>query len=415
MKSIPRADIYFDKRYKTVDNKFPVKLKVSYCRVSKFYKTGIKLTKEAFEKSYGLKSPQGLAYQQKTEISAYLHQANEIIKKLTPFSFGEFESQFYNTAHQVQGDLFKYFEKVISYLTINNQVSTSILYKNALDKLKSFVGKESLSFDGFSTEKLFKFHEWMENDLSTSTISMYQRCIKAVYNRAIADQLIASQISPYSKENKIKKYTIPSATNKKKTLTAENVKKILEYCPIKGSVMERAKDYWLMSLYANGLNMADLLSLRNKHYTDETISFVRKKTKSTSKKETKIEISVIDEMAKLISKYRNNDLRPESLLFPIIVNKDNPFSVRKAIKNFTNSVNKQMKILAKDIGITGKISTYYARYTFSNLAKNKNVSTEYIKEALGHANIKTTEIYLDSFNENIRIENTNKIFEDLTI
>lgn len=411
MKSIPRANIYHDKRYETAEKKYFVSVRVTFCRKSKYYKTGIKLSSEAFQKSYKAKSPQGMAYQLKNEIESHLQRACEIIKCINPFSFNEFETKYYNTAYQEQGDLFMYFDKAIAEFLKNGQVSTSILYQNAKDKLKAFIGKEKLSFDGLTTDKLFKFHEWMEEDMSTTTISMYQRCIRAVFNKAIKENIILKHLNPFDKGDKIKVYKIPNVTNRKLALTAEDVNKVLEFYPLSGSVMERAKDFWLLSLYGNGINMADLLSIKNRDYKNHTITFVRKKTRLKSSQE--IQIIVIEAMARIISKYRNSDTKPESLLFPILNEKDDPLRQRKAVKNFTNSVNKQMKKIAKEIGLTDKISTYFARYTFSNLAKNKGVSTEFIKESLGHTNIKTTEIYLQSFNEAIRIENTNKIFEDL--
>lgn len=414
MKSIPRANIYFDRRYETIEKKHYISVRVTYCRKSKYYKTGISMTEAQFQKSYLAKSPQGIPYQMKKEIEEHLIKANAIISKLSPFSFQEFETKFFNTEYQVQGDLFKYFDKIILELLKNGQVSTSDVYKHTKNNLRLFLNKDSMPFDGITTDTLFKLDNWMkENEMKNASIGMYQRSLKAVYNRAIKSNLIGKQSNPFNKEGKLKPYIIPIASNKKKALKREDVNLIIGYNPVYGSARDRAKDFWLLSLYGNGLNMADLLTLKNKHYTGQDISFVRKKTIRTTKKEILIEIRVVDDMARIISKYRNIDRKPEALLFPFLTKFRDPVSIRKGIKNFTNSVNKQLKTLAKEIGITNGISTYFARYTFSNLAKNKNVSTEYISEALGHSNIRTTEIYLDSFNEEIRIENTNKIFEDL--
>ena len=45
-----------------------------------------------------------------------------------------------------------------------------------------------------------------------------------------------------------------------------------------------------------------------------------------------------------------------------------------------------------------------ARHTFSTVLKRSGVSTEYIQEALGHSDIKTTENYLDSFEKEVKKE-----------
>ena len=54
------------------------------------------------------------------------------------------------------------------------------------------------------------------------------------------------------------------------------------------------------------------------------------------------------------------------------------------------------------LGIDKKATTYVARHTFSTILKRSGASTEYIQEALGHADIKTTESYLDSFEKEVK-------------
>ncbi|MBD0284845.1 MAG: tyrosine-type recombinase/integrase, partial [Flavisolibacter sp.] len=56
-----------------------------------------------------------------------------------------------------------------------------------------------------------------------------------------------------------------------------------------------------------------------------------------------------------------------------------------------------MKEILLNLGIDKKATTYAARHTFSTVLKRSGASTEFIQEALGHTDIKTTEQYLDSF------------------
>ncbi len=56
-----------------------------------------------------------------------------------------------------------------------------------------------------------------------------------------------------------------------------------------------------------------------------------------------------------------------------------------------------MAQIADELKIEKKITTIVTRHSFSTQLKRSGVSTEYIQEALGHSNIKTTENYLDSF------------------
>lgn len=51
-----------------------------------------------------------------------------------------------------------------------------------------------------------------------------------------------------------------------------------------------------------------------------------------------------------------------------------------------------------------KITTIYGRHSYSTVMKRSGASTEFIQEALGHADKKTTENYLDSFENEVKKE-----------
>ncbi len=61
------------------------------------------------------------------------------------------------------------------------------------------------------------------------------------------------------------------------------------------------------------------------------------------------------------------------------------------------------------LGIEKKVTTYVARHTFSTVLKRSGTSTEFIQEALGHTNMKTTENYLDSFEKEMKKEYASKL------
>jgi integrase len=58
-----------------------------------------------------------------------------------------------------------------------------------------------------------------------------------------------------------------------------------------------------------------------------------------------------------------------------------------------------MKKVAEKMG-TKNITTYDCRYTFANLARNKNVPYNYIQVAMGHSkNNSVTDVYMDDYSE----------------
>ncbi|MEI2696102.1 MAG: tyrosine-type recombinase/integrase [Saprospiraceae bacterium] len=63
--------------------------------------------------------------------------------------------------------------------------------------------------------------------------------------------------------------------------------------------------------------------------------------------------------------------------------------------------NKSLKEIGALSGIESSISSYVARHSYATSAKKLGVPTAIISEALGHATEKTTQIYLDSFDNEI--------------
>lgn len=49
------------------------------------------------------------------------------------------------------------------------------------------------------------------------------------------------------------------------------------------------------------------------------------------------------------------------------------------------------------VGIECSMTTYVARHSFATVLKREGVSISIISEAMGHRDVATTEIYLDSF------------------
>jgi integrase len=74
-------------------------------------------------------------------------------------------------------------------------------------------------------------------------------------------------------------------------------------------------------------------------------------------------------------------------------------------------VNKYIKRIAKNVGIKENISTYSARHSFATVLKRSGINLSFISEALGHSNMKTTESYLDSFEDDTRKANAMKLLD----
>ena len=79
----------------------------------------------------------------------------------------------------------------------------------------------------------------------------------------------------------------------------------------------------------------------------------------------------------------------------------------RRIKKVTYVVNKNLKKIGEALGLPIPLTTYCARHSFATILKRSGVNIALISEALGHSDLKTTQIYLDSF-ENSQIDEAMK-------
>ncbi len=399
------TSIYLDTRRVKKDEKYPVKLCISYNGKSIYYSTGIDLTAVEFKKTNSKRLPKGLS-NIKNNFQRIETEARLIISTLKPFSFESFKKKFFNKP-VIQIELKNVFDEQIEKLMSEQRISTAKTYQFTYNSLVSF--KPELSFDSISVQFLKDYEKWMvERMKSNTTIGIYMRTLRAIFNEAIHREVIQKETYPFGK----RKYQIPKSKNIKKALTIEDIEKIYNYKLQTNHLGEaKAKDFWLFSYFANGMNMKDIALLKYKNIQGDLIIYKRAKTIYTARTNPKSIIVVLNEdMRKIITQWSNNLPEPENLIFPIINFEANAEQQRAQINQFTKVINEWMIVITKSLDISKKVTTYTARHSFSTVLKRSGVSTEFISEALGHHNLSTTESYLDSFEESTKKEYSKALY-----
>ena len=61
-----------------------------------------------------------------------------------------------------------------------------------------------------------------------------------------------------------------------------------------------------------------------------------------------------------------------------------------------------------ELKIDAKLTSYVSRHSYATIGKKMGVSMAALSESLGHAELKTTQIYLDSF-ENDYLDDINNL------
>ena len=386
------------------NGKYPVKIRLIWQRKFNFYQTGVDLTEEEFKKYHSRKDLK----KQFEDIIYYLNKADKIVKDLgRDFSWREFDAIYYNRKAAVNKinnqsqslNIVTHLEHYAKKLYDEGAIKTSKGYTTIANHLKEYLGKKDncLLFSDATPEFLNLLEKYFlssKKKLSYSSIGFYMRNIRTVFNQAISNKIISTELYPFGKG----KYVPPSSKKAKKALPIEDIEKIYNY---KSDVPEeaRAKDMWLFAYFANGLNVKDIAFLKYENIKDEVLSFIRAKTKHSTKDNIQpIEVFITEDIQRIIKKWGRKPQDPNSFIFDILKPEDlSDVQIYRDINQAVKTINKYMKRIAENLKLERIPTTNFARHSFSTILKRAGVSIEMISEQLGHTSIKTTQIYLGSF------------------
>ncbi|MCE3228474.1 MAG: integrase [Bacteroidetes bacterium] len=403
--------LFLDTRRAKKSGKYPVKLRVFRAkpREQKLYSIPFEFTNSEFESTWLTKKTRGDNKEMRYRLEEVEQQAKDIAKNIKPFNFTTFEKKFLNRTGD-NSDIFSIYNRIVKEYYIDGRIGTGDSYNLCLKTISAFLahekGKEikKLQFHEITPEWLKKYENYMTKvrGCSRTTVGIYLRTLRATFNKAISDKEISSDLYPFRKHaSENTKYIIPSGRNVKKALNINDLKKFFE-ASSESVEQLRARDFWFFSYSCNGMNLKDIALLKYKDIKNSSFTFLRAKTIQTSKQDLKpIQVHINDFAERVIRKYGNKN--KDSYVFPILKETMTEKEQHRAIKNFIKYINQHIKAFAKKIGITTDISFYYARHSFSTQVIRKGGSLEYVMQALGHSDTKTTINYFAGFeNESIK-------------
>jgi len=419
------TSVILDTRRPLKDGTYPVKLRITYQRQRKYYNTNYNLCEEDFSKTQGEK-PKGKYKEISISLNATEQKAIAVIDKLSSFTFEGFEKKFLNRS--TCDEVFSTYEHKIEKLRREGQAGTASTYESAYysflsyflnEAPVSFKGiplkevkkrredllkkKKPLSFSAVTVEFLSGYEKWMLGRGKTLTsVSMYVRTLRTLFNDVIASGDISNELYPFGK----RLYKIPAGKSVKKSLVLSDIEKIFSYNATSDSEA-KARDLWIFSYLCNGINVKDVARLKYKQLSKETITFIRAKTERTSKHDLKTIVAMrTPEIDQVIEKWGNKPALADTFVFPILRESLTPEEELATVRQTTKTINKYIKRVAASVGIEKNVTTYTARHSFSTVLKRAGAPIEFISESLGHSNLKTTESYLDSFEDNVKRQYT---------
>ena len=415
MKKQYSISLYLDVRRQKKNGLYPLKLRVygNILEKQKFYPTIFEFSEEEFESTWNTIKPR-IAYKDNRLILQTLEsKANDVASKIIPFSFEKFERQLYRKTDE-GSNVFYHYDQIIERYKSLDRIKTASNYDSSQKSLKKFIsyntGKEpgKLQFSKITPSWLEDYERYMLSiGKSRTTITIYIRPLRAVFNTAISEDDIPGEIYPFGRG----KYQLPKVRKVKKALTWEQLKKLFEATP-QIPEQEKAKDFWFLSYSLNGMNPKDIAMLRHKNIQGDKIIYYQAKTINTGKADLKpITVYLSDFSRSVMKKYGNPSKEPGELIFPIIKDRQTALEQSRKIGNFIRILNQHIKELAVQEGLPGDISVYWARHSFATNAIRKGASMEFVSEALNHSDMQTTQRYFAGFEDEAKKEFMKKLMD----
>ena len=390
------VSVFLDTRTVNKKGTYPVKIKVYFQGKPKYYPTGICMsTKEELEEVLESKSKKNIEIQYiiHKEFNRILKNVDILVKRGT-FSFSNLNNML---GKNIGGTLNEMISAKIKELENEEKFGTSAFYKGTLSLLKRYI-KHDVPIKEVTVEWLNGLEKFILKTANQTTVAMNMRNIRATMNIAKQVGVIRESDYPFGRG----KYQIKEGSGKKKALNKKQLKAIAEYSD--GSMTtEFYRDLWLFIYFCNGLNVADLISLKFSDIQNGEISFIRKKTKDRTRDVKRIYAAITPEMYSIINKW-GNDPKKSVYIFPFLKPGDSAWEHEKKKKNLTKLINKRMKMIGEKLNL-GKITTYVARHTYATVLRNEGVPISIISPMLGHSSVTTTEIYLADLESEYRAKN----------
>lgn len=280
----------------------------------------------------------------------------------------------------------RYFCRMIERMESVDKYGTASKYRVTYSLWKQF-HPQDMRFEEITLSLLRDFELFLRRrENKDNSIATKFSVLRAVYNRASEEKVFSFEDNPFIHFKLGRLWT----STRKRAVSKTDIHRLMALDL--SDRAEFARDIFLFSYFMAGINFCDIASLRRSNIRDGRLVYARHKTR----KEMNCRINT--EAQTIIDKYTNIQTI-DNYLFPIL----NP-TVHKTerqrkerIKKVLKSVNGELRKIGNELGLLFPLTTYVARHSYASVLKHAGVDVSLISESLGHADLTTTQIYLDSF------------------
>lgn len=367
-------------------------------------KTGIELSRDQFNAAWTGKRLKPTDLANRGLLHAAIKRVTQAVSELEHFNYEKLDKKLSTPRGEVQNVVW-HLEKKVTDLTAQGRIGTAHTYKYTGKWVVEFAGKR-VPFGAVTPKWLEAFEDWaLEKGRSITTVGMYVRNIRVIFNDAIEEKIVDRDQYPFGK----RRYIPPASRKVKKALTQEQLRTLMDAEP-KNKEQQMAKDFFFFSYGANGMNVNDIAHLKQTDMEEDHFHFIRGKTKN-SKRDNRIPIVVyFNPLVQHTLEVYGQLGRGDKYVFPFITDDMDNDEQYVAVRNFTRFINQHIRKLASDNDLP-PISSNWARHSFATVAIRKGASLEFMRECLGHSDQNTTQNYFAGFGDEAKKEFANSIMD----
>lgn len=194
-----------------------------------------------------------------------------------------------------ENSLFHYMESVILRLLKFNHTGTTNNYRAALGSFRRFNNGEDVMLETINHVLIEDYQSYLKKQgLALNSISFYMRILRAVYNRAVEENIIKDR-KPFRNVFTGMEKTV------KRAISISDVKHIKNLELSSWSNLEFARDIFLFLFYCRGMSFIDAAFLKKTDIQNGVLSYRRHKTGQL------LHIKVINQISELIDRYSDKE------------------------------------------------------------------------------------------------------------
>lgn len=369
MENYPNLKIIYDRRQVSNKNKEgTVEIEIYFQSKRKWISTGVKILPSYWNPSRKRIEKRSDSVELNDRINNLYVQIEKFIHKLiiteTPFSW-LLMNQFLSNKKEEDS-----FIKFVSHLIDTRNDISEGTRRNHRKFYKALLEFGLIkNFQDLTKLNVINYDDWLHTrkTILQSTVACYHKYLKIYVNEALRRELITK--NPYD-GIKIEK----GKSTKRKFLTQEEIRKICSV-NLKTSSLIKVRDLFIFQIFT-GLAYADLKRFDFKNVIERNGRYL-----------------LLDQRQKTGEDYYIVFLPPA-----VKILKD--YNYQLPLMSL-EQYNMRLKIVGDAAGIDKSLTSHMGRHTYATQCLNSGISIEVLAKMMGHADIRTTQIYAKLVNPTI--------------